>query len=175
MISSVSVPGSYLVGSHDLAIGGGDGEPRRVLVCVVTVTSAVSYPADQPHSLARAVNVADPSWIGSERSLSQVTVLQTIGAHKPTGHLTSIIAASRAHQWVIDPCISHAFASAASSSRTTGTAGALAAVPGSGGCCGRRRPVSVRGYCCTSLLYVAGPTTCLQSAISTCGDGPELR
>jgi hypothetical protein len=103
MISSVSVPGSYLVGSHDLAIGGGDGEPRRVLVCVVTVTSAVSYPADQPHSLARAVNVADPSWIGSERSLSQVTVLQTIGAHKPTGHLTSIIAASRAHQWVIDP------------------------------------------------------------------------
>ncbi len=30
--SSVSVQGSYLAGSHDLAMGGSDGEPRRVVV-----------------------------------------------------------------------------------------------------------------------------------------------
>ena len=28
MTSSVSVPGSYLAGSHDLAMGDGGGEPR---------------------------------------------------------------------------------------------------------------------------------------------------
>jgi hypothetical protein len=31
--SSVSVQGSYLAGSHDLAVGGSGGEPMQAVVC----------------------------------------------------------------------------------------------------------------------------------------------
>lgn len=43
--------------------------------------------------------------------LAQLTVLQTIGAHEPIGHLTSTVAVSRGHQRIIDPthipCLGH--------------------------------------------------------------------
>ena len=45
------------------------------------------------------------------------------------------------------------FEPAASSSRTSSSAGTLATVPASGVCYCMCEPVAVRGRCCTSLLY----------------------
>jgi len=42
LTSSVSVHGSYLVGSYDLVMGGSGGEPGERLCGIVAVTSAVT-------------------------------------------------------------------------------------------------------------------------------------
>jgi hypothetical protein len=66
------------------------------------------------------------------------------------------------------------FEPAASSSRTSGASGQLTVVPASWVCWRSWWLAAVRGRCCTSVLYLMRPSTCLQSDVSTRVSGSDL-